>query len=112
MDELEIVQFHQIQGLNVFVNTVTYRSPHFHNEWELLWVLDAPLKAIWQQKEYILQPGDLVFFGSGSYANHVGMYVGDGMMIHSPQTGDVIKYASIVSGYYNNCYYAARRIVQ
>lgn len=62
MDELEIVQFHQIQGLNIFVNTVTYRSPHFHNEWELLWVLDAPLKVIWQQKEYILQPGDLVFF--------------------------------------------------
>ena len=62
MDELEIVQFHQLQGLNIFVNTVTYRSPHFHYEWELLWVLDAPLKVIWQQKEYILQPGELVLF--------------------------------------------------
>ena len=62
MDELEIVQFHQLQGLNIFVNTVTYRSPHFHNEWELLWVLDAPLKATWQQTEYILQPGDLALF--------------------------------------------------
>ena len=62
MDELEIVQFHQLHGLNVFVNTVTYRSPHFHHEWELLWVLDAPLKVIWQQKEYVLQPGDLALF--------------------------------------------------
>ena len=62
MDELEIVQFHQLQGLNIFVNTVTYRSPHFHHEWELLWVLDAPLKAIWQQKEYILQPGEMALF--------------------------------------------------
>ena len=62
MDELEIVQYQQLQGLNVFVNTVTYRSPHFHHEWELLWVLDAPLKVIWQQKEYTLQPGDLVLF--------------------------------------------------
>lgn len=62
MDELEIVQFHQLQGLNIFVNTVTYRSPHFHHEWELLWVLDAPLKVIWQQKEYILQPGELALF--------------------------------------------------
>ena len=62
MDELEIVQFHQLQGLNIFVNTVTYRSPHFHQEWELLWVLDAPLKVIWLQQEYILQPGDLALF--------------------------------------------------
>ena len=62
MDELEIVQFHQLRGLNIFVNTVTYRSPHFHHEWELLWVLDAPLKVIWQQKEYILQPGELALF--------------------------------------------------
>ena len=62
MNELEIVQYHQMQGLNVFINTVTYRSPHFHHEWELLWVLDAPLTAIWQQKEYLLQPGDLALF--------------------------------------------------
>ena len=62
MDELEIVQFRQLQGLNIFVNTVTYRSPHFHHEWELLWVLDAPLKVIWLQQEYILQPGDLALF--------------------------------------------------
>lgn len=62
MDELEIVQYQQLQGLNVFVNTVTYRSPHFHQEWELLWVLDAPLKVNWNQKEILLQPGDLALF--------------------------------------------------
>ena len=62
MDELEIVQFHQLRGLNIFVNTVTYRSPHFHHEWELLWVLDAPLRVHWMQKEIILQPGDLALF--------------------------------------------------
>lgn len=60
-----------------------------------------------------LQPGDLLLFKKqgASRIHHVGIYVGDGMMIHSPQTGDVIKYASIVNGYYNDCYYAARRIV-
>jgi cell wall-associated NlpC family hydrolase len=36
-----------------------------------------------------LQPGDLVFFGSPAY--HVGMYVGNGMMVHAPTTGDVVK---------------------
>ncbi|WP_245681591.1 C40 family peptidase [Actinomadura kijaniata] len=40
-----------------------------------------------------LQPGDLVFFYSDLH--HVGMYVGDGKMLHAPQTGDVVKIAPI-----------------
>ena len=62
MNELEVVQYHQLEGLNVFINTVCYRSAHFHHEWELLWVLDAPLKVTWQKKEFTLQPGDIVLF--------------------------------------------------
>ena len=58
-----------------------------------------------------LQPGDLVYFGSGGSPTHVGLYVGDGMMIHSPKTGDVVKYSTIESGYYNDCYMGAKRIV-
>ncbi|MBQ4515297.1 MAG: C40 family peptidase [Clostridia bacterium] len=61
-----------------------------------------------------LRPGDLVMFkrAGNSSVHHVGIYVGDGMMIHSPQTGDVVKYTSINTGYYNNVYYTARRIVR
>ncbi|MCW2539754.1 MAG: Cell wall-associated hydrolase, invasion-associated protein [Frankiales bacterium] len=46
-----------------------------------------------------LQPGDLVFFGSPAY--HVGMYVGNGMMVHAPTTGDVVKVSplSMMSDY-------------
>jgi len=40
-----------------------------------------------------LRPGDLVFFGSP--VHHVGIYVGDGMMINAPQTNDVVRYAGI-----------------
>jgi peptidoglycan DL-endopeptidase CwlO len=40
-----------------------------------------------------LQPGDLVFFGSPAY--HVGMYIGNGMMVHAPTTGDVVKISSL-----------------
>ena len=40
-----------------------------------------------------LQPGDLVFFFSD--LSHKGIYVGNGMMIHAPHTGDVVRYASI-----------------
>jgi cell wall-associated NlpC family hydrolase len=40
-----------------------------------------------------LQPGDLVFYGNPIH--HVGMYVGNGQMVHAPQTGDVVKVSSI-----------------
>lgn len=40
-----------------------------------------------------LAPGDLVFFGSPIH--HVGMYVGGGMYMHAPRTGDVVKISSM-----------------
>lgn len=36
-----------------------------------------------------LKPGDLVFFGSPIH--HVGIYVGNGQMIHAPHTGAVVR---------------------
>jgi len=36
-----------------------------------------------------LIPGDLVFFGDDLY--HVGIYLGNGEMIHAPRTGEVIR---------------------
>jgi cell wall-associated NlpC family hydrolase len=44
-----------------------------------------------------LQPGDLVFYYSP--VSHVGMYVGDGKMIHAPDTGDVVKISPLQSQY-------------
>jgi cell wall-associated NlpC family hydrolase len=40
-----------------------------------------------------LQPGDLVFFYSG--ISHVGLYIGNGQMIHAPHTGSVVQIAPI-----------------
>ena len=62
MEELEIVPQYRISGMRMFVNTVEYRSPHFHPEWELLWVLDAPLNITSAQKKYEIQPGELILF--------------------------------------------------
>lgn len=42
-----------------------------------------------------LQPGDLVFFGVPIH--HVGMYLGNGQMIHAPDTGDVVKISKLQS---------------
>ena len=39
-----------------------------------------------------VRPGDLVFFGSGPQgADHVGIYVGDGLMIDAPHSGAVVR---------------------
>ena len=59
-----------------------------------------------------LMPGDLVFFSSsGGRITHVGIYVGGGNMIHSPQTGDVVKVSSINSAYYTRTYVGAKRVL-
>ena len=66
---------------------------------------------IWSVKD--LEPGDLVFFGSGDYASHVGMYVGEGVMIHSPSTGKTIEYTDIVnSSYYSSRFIGGKRIIE
>lgn len=61
-----------------------------------------------------LQVGDLVFFNcGGSGINHVGIYAGNGQIIHSssPRSGGVI-YSSINDGYYANTYVGARRVIR
>ena len=52
-----------------------------------------------------LQPGDLIAFYSP--VGHVGIYIGNGQMIHSPHTGDVVK---IVDLAYMPDYNGARRL--
>ena len=58
-----------------------------------------------------LLPGDLVFFGSSaSSISHVGIYVGDDTFIHSPHTGDVVKYESL-SGNYASRFQGGGRVI-
>lgn len=56
------------------------------------------------------KPGDLIFFQktyNTSGASHVGIYVGNGMMIHC---GSPISYASIETSYWRQHYYCMGRI--
>jgi len=48
-----------------------------------------------------LAPGDLVFFGSPIH--HVGIYVGGGMMIHSPHSGSSVRIDPLHSDYSGAC---------
>ena len=56
-----------------------------------------------------LQPGDLVMFGK-SGINHVGIYIGGGMIVHAENSSTGVITDTINSGYYNNNYVGARRI--
>lgn len=58
------------------------------------------------------RPGDIIFF-TGTYATndpvtHVGIYAGDGQMIHC---GDPIQYTSINSSYWQNHFYGFGRLL-
>ncbi|KES11779.1 Cell wall-associated hydrolase (invasion-associated protein), partial [Snodgrassella alvi SCGC AB-598-O02] len=58
-----------------------------------------------------MQPGDLVFFSpKGGGISHVGMYIGNGKMIHAPRTGKNIEITSIDQGYWARAFVTARRV--
>ena len=58
-----------------------------------------------------LQVGDLVFFGSGSYANHVGIYIGNGNFVHAANPSSGVRVSSLNETYYATRYIGARRII-
>ena len=59
-----------------------------------------------------LEPGDLLVFnnGGGGSIGHVGIYIGNGMMVHAANPSRGVVTDTINSGYYNTYYYSARRI--
>lgn len=58
-----------------------------------------------------LQVGDLVFFGSGTYADHVGMYIGGNNFVHAANPNSGVRIDSLDQTYYLNKYIGARRII-
>jgi cell wall-associated NlpC family hydrolase len=58
-------------------------------------------------------PGDLVFFtgtGASGYYSHVGIYIGDGNMIHAENPGTGVVISSLYSDYYSSHYATAVRL--
>jgi cell wall-associated NlpC family hydrolase len=68
--------------------------------------------SLWNEGMHIsesdLQPGDLVFFNGSSSLDHVGFYVGDGIMLDAPHTGAVVREETIAS--WGSAYAGAVRI--
>lgn len=60
-----------------------------------------------------LQPGDMLFYttdGSGT-VSHVGIYVGDGMMVHASAPGIGVIMTNIYDNWYQSRFMGARRLV-
>ena len=85
-------------------NSLGYKMPRM--------IVDMNKQGVYVAKSD-LQAGDIVIF-QNTYASglsHVGLYVGDGKFIHSPNSRSVVSYADLYSTYYTNHYYGARRVV-
>lgn len=90
---------------------VSYVINHCGNGWSMgRQTTDGLLAHCTKVSSSEVQPGDLVFF-EGTYdtsgTSHVGIYVGNGMMIHC---GNPIKYSSIETSYWQQHFYAFGRI--
>ena len=57
------------------------------------------------------QAGDLVFFRHGKRIGHVGLYLGNGLMVHSPQSGERVRIESIEKPNWKRRYAGARKAV-
>ncbi|MFC8275121.1 C40 family peptidase [Streptomyces sp. NPDC057271] len=57
-----------------------------------------------------LQPGDLLFTrGTTEVPEHVGMFIGSGLILHAPRTGDVVKISTLAD--WRPDVLAARRVI-
>ncbi|WP_143145148.1 NlpC/P60 family protein [Arcobacter sp. LA11] len=56
-----------------------------------------------------LEMGDLVFFKTGKFDRHVGIYMGNGDFMHASIKG--VKFTKLDKPYYKRNYWTARRII-
>jgi cell wall-associated NlpC family hydrolase len=75
--------------------------------------LPRTTKGLWnelgQVKKKNLRTGDILFFRIGGKVSHVGMYLGSGRFIHSPQSGQEVSVANLESGFYRQTFVGAAR---
>ena len=88
--------YQQVMGITLPHNT--------HAQWNAI-------EDTWYAGEKEPQPGDLVFFFENG-ADHVGIYIGDGMMVSAQSSGSAVTVAPIYSGYWAPYLTGFGRIIQ
>ncbi len=59
-----------------------------------------------------LQPGDILCFGYGPWSiTHVGIYIGNGQMIHASTSTTGVIVSDVDTSYYNSMFIGAKRVV-
>jgi murein DD-endopeptidase MepM/ murein hydrolase activator NlpD len=61
------------------------------------------------------QPGDLIFFKTGRLSgrwDHVGIYIGNGEMIHAPNPRKKVEIVTVDNGYYKTTTHEVRRVTK
>lgn len=60
-----------------------------------------------------LRAGDLIFFAPpGGKVHHVGIYVGNGSMLHAPKTGETVQVSDLNSSWFPGEFHKARRYIE
>lgn len=62
LNEFELIRYPQISGLTIFFDTVDYRTPHVHPEWELILPAEHTLSVTCGKRSYSAAPGELMLF--------------------------------------------------
>lgn len=62
MNEIEIVKHLQIDGVHIFFDTLDYRTPHAHRDFELIFVLENTLIVQRESKKSEISPGEIILF--------------------------------------------------
>jgi AraC-like DNA-binding protein len=63
-NEYEVIEHPYIKSLNVFLVNLDYRTPHLHEDIEVILVLDGQVTTRTQQEEYALASNSSVLFNS------------------------------------------------
>lgn len=58
-----------------------------------------------------LKPGDVIYFGSGSVAYHVGIYIGNNKFVHAENSDTGVVITDLSVNWYSSRYLCAHRIV-
>jgi cell wall-associated NlpC family hydrolase len=56
-------------------------------------------------------PGDLMFFQDQTKLSHVGIYLGDGLFVHAPASGQKVAVSSLETPYYREHLVAVGRLL-
>lgn len=62
MGRLDIVQQRKMEGLRIFFNTLEYRTPHFHDSIEIIWVMEGRLLVYSEGDTLTLNEGETLIF--------------------------------------------------